>query len=111
MDCIGKSPIPVSVAEDGSSKVSDENNKRRKTNSEGSNCDWSFLLKYQKKCKIEFDQSAKTDTNSILFQHLHEILFSFHLLHEDLKLDISMKSQTEQLSKVSHKFMCIFILF
>lgn len=100
MDCIGKTTIPTSVTHEFSSSLSDENNKRRKTNSDGSNNDWNHIKMYQSGDKTEFDHNTKIDTNAILFQYMPEILYSFHLLHEDLKLNISLKIQTENLAKV-----------
>lgn len=78
----------------------DECNKRRKTNTEGSNSDWNFMLNYQNRTINKY-QSNRIDTSAPLYQYTPLVLYCFHLLYEDLNLNISMDYQSKLLGQVS----------
>lgn len=86
---------------------SEEPIKRRKNdNSNGSNSDWNFMLSKTNKSYIYNSRSQgsrKTSDNkeSLLFPYAPLIMFSFHLVYEEMKLSGPMRSSLELLGHVS----------
>lgn len=101
---------PTQSNSSSSISSSDEPKKRRKTdNCQGSDDDWLFILKHlskvQKNAATSPDESSppsstnKNDPNAILFPYIPVVFYALHLLYEEIKVDVSLKSQQIYVAK------------
>ena len=83
----------------------DEPKKRRKSDHcMGSDSDWEYLIKFLngEKDKVPKVQSSYS-SEGLLFNHIPNILYSLHLVYEDLKLDPTMKEDLRSLALMTYE--------
>ncbi|XP_062701630.1 anaphase-promoting complex subunit 1 [Aedes albopictus] len=99
-------PPPDSRLNKSNSKSSlDEPKKRRKSeNCLGTDNDWEYLMAHSGNMKIP-EKDAETagpvpySSNKTLFGHIPSILYTLHLVYEDLKLEPLMRNELKLLSE------------
>lgn len=100
MDMMGR---PHEVSSSSSVNVSVGAKKRRKSEN-GTNADWEYLLAADRQ-SLEDDDDEDHEmvqnyhADSVLFTHIPVILYTMHLLYEDMKLDNSLSTELNFLSQ------------
>uniref|UniRef100_A0A1B0CZC3 Anaphase-promoting complex subunit 1 middle domain-containing protein n=1 Tax=Phlebotomus papatasi TaxID=29031 RepID=A0A1B0CZC3_PHLPP len=110
LEMLGRSSNSPDASSSSQSNVSSEEPKkrRRNDNSNGSDSDWEYLMQMRRDSTFMARGSGgenveaipmKNDTSTLLFAHLPLILFSLHLLYEDLKLSMSTQQYLQPMAE------------
>lgn len=81
----------------------DEPKKRRKSENQGTDADWEFLINYKLGVKQENEGAQRNDAQAPLFPYIPLILFSLHLLYEEMKCDSTMLPYLEHLGEFLYR--------
>lgn len=101
-DLIGR-PFPKSTSSATFNASGGPKKRRKSDNTSGSNSDWEYLLAAEQSINKEEcgDQEMTLNYNceAQLFSHIPMIIFSLHLLYEELKLDSAHEADRMHLSE------------
>lgn len=118
LESLGRSTVDSMNDDSGNSSLfnkSQSPKKRRKSESNhGTDADWEYLLANDrlshkgKECTINEPCAYSPDT--LLFNFIPLLMYSFHLLYEDLKLDITIQEELSLLADVSSNYIFTFYI-
>lgn len=106
LELMGRPYNTIDLIQSTTDRDSDEpKKKRRNEQNEGTDNDWIFLLACASAPISNAASSGepniiRNDKNAPLFCYIPLIMFAFHLVYEDLKLDVRMKSYQSPLAEV-----------
>ena len=105
-DLIGR-PFPKSFSSATFNASGGPKKRRKSDNASGSNSDWEYLLAAEqsvnKEEEGELEMSLNYNSEAQLFSHIPIVLFSLHLLYEELKLDVTHDADRMHLSELLYQ--------
>ncbi|GAB0094323.1 Anaphase-promoting complex subunit 1 [Sergentomyia squamirostris] len=110
LEMLGRSSSSPDASSSSQSNLSSEEPKKRRKNdnSNGADSDWEYLQQMRRDSTFlgrggipssNVRESMKNDTSTLLFSHIPLILFSLHLLYEDLKLSLSTQQYLQPMAE------------